>query len=139
MNLTNIEILRKRSSHRRAKKFFEARLQFTLGPIDLNTMLKRGDSISIIDVRKPEDYAREHISGAVNLPEERWSSFTGLRKDRINVVYCYTPTCLLSARAAMYFAEHDFPVMELLGGIETWKQYSLPIEPSIERREGEKV
>jgi hypothetical protein len=34
----------------------------------------------------------------------------------------------------MYFAEHDFPVMELLGGIQTWKECRLLVEPSIERR-----
>jgi rhodanese-related sulfurtransferase len=130
MNATLSDILRKRSGYRRAKKFFEARLQFTLGPYDLNEMLKRGDSVNIIDVCKSEDFAREHIVGAVNLPEIRWSNFTDLRKDRINVVYCYSPTCLLSARAAMYFAEHDFPVMELLGGIETWKECGLSTEPS---------
>jgi rhodanese-related sulfurtransferase len=134
MNLTLTEMLKKRSSHRRAKKFFENRLQFTLGPMDLNGMLKRGDNVSIIDVRKTEDYVREHISGAINLPEAKWSTFTGLRKDRINVIYCYTPTCLLSAKAAMYFAEHDFPVMELLGGIQTWKECGFSVEPSVERR-----
>jgi rhodanese-related sulfurtransferase len=55
---------------------------------------------------------------------------SALRKDRINVTYCYNPTCLLSARAVMYFAEHDLPVMELLGGIQAWKENSFPIEPS---------
>lgn len=30
----------------------------------------------------------------------------------------------------MYFAEHDLPVMELLGGIQAWKENSFPIEPS---------
>jgi rhodanese-related sulfurtransferase len=139
MNATRAEILRKRSSLRRAKKFFETRLQFTLGPIDLNGMIKGGERVNIVDVRKHEDYIREHIPEAINLPEELWSSFTGLSKDTTNVVYCYTPTCLLSAKAAMYFAEHDFPVMELLGGIETWKQCRLPVEPSIERRPEEQV
>jgi rhodanese-related sulfurtransferase len=132
MSATLTEMLKKRSSHRRARRFFQARLQFTLGPYDLDEMLKRGDSVNIIDVRKSEDFVREHISGAVNLPEIRWSTFTGLRKDRINVVYCHNPTCLLSARAAMYFAEHDFPVMELLGGIGTWKESGLSTEPSKE-------
>lgn len=139
MNATLTEILKKRSSHRRAKKFFENRIQFTLGPIDLDGMMKRSEPVCIIDVRKPEDYAREHIPGAINLPESEWSSFTGLRKDRINVIYCYTPTCLLSAKAAMYFAEHDFPVQELLGGIATWKECRFPIEPSVERRLEEEV
>jgi rhodanese-related sulfurtransferase len=96
-------------------------------------MLNRGEDLSIIDVRKPEDFIHEHIRGAVNLPESLWNSFTGLRKDRINVVYCYNPTCLLSARAAMYFAEHDFPVMELLGGIQAWKESGFSIEPSKQR------
>jgi rhodanese-related sulfurtransferase len=133
MNATITEILRKRGNLRRAKKFFEMRLNFTAGPTDLKAMREQGEDITIIDVRKPEDYARGHIPGAVNLPKASWSSFTGLRKDRVNVIYCYTPVCQLAARAAMYFAEHDFPVMELLGGMETWKQHGFPVESSKEK------
>ena len=128
MTVEIIEKLRRKEMLRRAKAFFDKRLDFTRGPIELNSMIQRGDKLNIIDVRRPEDFAKEHIPGAVNLPEDQWSTFKGLSKDRPNVVYCYTIVCQLSTRAAKYFAEHDFPVILLEGGIDEWKKNQLPVE-----------
>ncbi len=130
MTLAILDKLIKKESIRRAKRFFETKLSYTLGPVDLNEMMKRGESFNIIDVRGPEDYTSSHIPNAVNLPENRWSSFEGLSKSKINIVYCYSISCLLSSRAARYFAEHDFPVMELIGGIEEWKKHNYSLETS---------
>ncbi|MFQ6036028.1 MAG: rhodanese-like domain-containing protein [Sedimentisphaerales bacterium] len=115
-------------SAQKAVEFFEAKLNFTTGPVELNELLKSDENINIIDVRKSEDYEKGHIPGAISLPEEQWTTFSGLSKDRVNVVYCYSHVCLLAARAAKYFAEHDFPVMELQGGFEAWQQHNLPVE-----------
>ena len=128
MTVEIIEKLRRIESLHKAKAFFDSLLDFTRGPIELQSMIERGDKLNIIDVRRPEDYAKERIPGAVNLPEDRWSTFKGLSKDRPNVVYCYTLVCQLSTKAARYFAEHDFPVLLLTGGIEEWKKNQLPIE-----------
>ena len=125
-----MEKLRRREMLRKAKFFFERRLDFTRGPAELHKMIVQGKEMNIIDVRRPEDFAKEHIPGAMNLPEERWSTFKGLSKDRPNVVYCYTVVCQLATRAAKYFAEHDFPVIELRGGIEQWKKYGYTLESS---------
>ena len=116
------------TSAKKARKFFEAKLNFTTGPVELNEMIKRGENITIIDVRGYADFAKGHIPRAISLPEEKWSTFTGLRKDRTNIVYCYSDVCHLAASAARYFAEHDFPVMELEGGFEQWHHYELPVE-----------
>lgn len=113
---------------KKATEFFEAKLNFTTGPAELNDMIQRGENISIIDVRRPTDYAEGHIPGSVNLPKEKWTNFSGLSKDKVNVVYCYSEVCHLAANAAKYFAEHDFPVMELEGGFEEWRRYGLPVE-----------
>jgi rhodanese-related sulfurtransferase len=128
MTAETIEKLRSREMLNKAKSFFDSLLNFTRGPIELHKMIENGEKLNIIDVRRPEDYAKEHIPGAVNLPEDKWSTFKGLSKDRPNVVYCYSVVCQLSKRAAKYFAEHDFPVLDLNGGIEEWKRNQLPIE-----------
>ena len=91
-------------------------------------MIEQGEKLNIIDVRRPEDYSKGHIPGAVNLPEDQWSTFKGLSKDKPNVVYCYSIVCQLSIRAAKYFAEHDFPTIVLTGGIEEWKRNQLSVE-----------
>lgn len=130
MTLAILEKLKRKETVRRAKRFFEMRVDYLLGPYDLNEMIKKGETFNIIDVRSPEDFTASHIPNAVNLPENWWSKFEGLSKSKINIVYCYSISCLLSSRAARYFAEHDFPVMELIGGFEEWKKYGYPVESS---------
>jgi rhodanese-related sulfurtransferase len=115
-------------STKKASKFFEAKMKFTTGPFELYEMMKNGDNVNIIDVRKPEDYLKGHIHGAINLPKERWETFSGLSRDRVNIVYCYSEVCHLAAAAAWRFSDKGYPVMELEGGFETWKNYELPIE-----------
>ena len=94
MSVEIIEKLRRREMLHRSKTFFERRLDFIRGPVELNWMIKQGEKLNIIDVRSPEDYTKEHIPGSVNLPQEQWSTFKGLSKDRPNVVYCYTVVSL---------------------------------------------
>ncbi len=114
-------------SPHKALEYFEARLEFTVGPSDLKEKIKRGE-VNIIDVRSEENYRRGHIPGAISLPWEKWSTCEGLSHDKPNVVYCYSMSCLLSARACKEFAENDYPVMELIGGFEEWKRNKLPVE-----------
>lgn len=116
------------TSTKKARKFFEAKMNFTTGPVELNAMLQRNENINLIDVRASEDYQKGHIPGAVNLPKENWNTYSGLSKEKINVVYCYSEVCHLAAAAARDFAQHDFPVMELEGGFETWQHYNFPVE-----------
>ncbi len=111
----------------KAKDFFEAKMAFTTGPVELERMMKEG-AVNVVDVRAADDYAKGHIPGAVNLPKERWSSLQGLRKDRTNVLYCYSIVCHLAAAAAVEFAAHGFPVMELDGGWRWWKEDGFDVE-----------
>ena len=111
----------------RAKEYFEHKLSFTTGPVELARNLKQGD-IAVIDFREAEDYLKGHIPGAVNLPHDRWATLEGLRKDALNVLYCYTQQCHLAATAAVEFAAKGYSVMELDGGFETWNENEMEIE-----------
>ena len=112
-----------------ARAYFEAKLAFTTGPVELDRWIKsHEDNLVVVDVRAAEDFAKGHIPGAINIPKEKWDNPQGLRKDKTNVVYCYTQQCHLAANACVRFASRDFPVMELEGGFETWKEYELDIE-----------
>jgi len=113
---------------RKAADYFEAKLEFTTGPIELNSMIERGEPINVIDVRATEDYRNGHIPGAINLPKDKWSTFEGLSRDRTNVVYCYDEQCHLAASGARQFCENGYPVIELEGGFEAWKAHKLPVE-----------
>jgi len=115
-------------SPRKATKYFAARISFTTGPVELSESIKKHESIKIIDVRAAEDFARGHIPGAVNLPKQKWETFTGLSRNDTNVIYCYCEVCHLAPAAAKFFAEHGYPVMELEGGFEHWQRHNLPVE-----------
>jgi rhodanese-related sulfurtransferase len=112
----------------RATEYFKAKLEFTTGPVELKHMLDMGEEINIIDVRYPEDYSVGHIPSSINLPKEKWGTLECLNHEKINIIYCYSGVCHLAAEAAMFFAENGYPVMELDGGFEQWKQHQFPIE-----------
>ncbi len=111
----------------KAKEYFEAKVAFTTGPVELERMIKTGE-VNVVDVRADEDYKEGHIPGAMNLPKTEWDSPKGLRKDKTNVLYCYSQVCHLAATAAVKFAGMGYPVMELEGGFDEWKGHRLKIE-----------
>ena len=113
----------------RAKAFFQNKVDFTTGPVELEHMIKSHEnSITVVDVREAEDFGRGHIPGAINLPRGTWETANELSKDKTNIVYCYTQTCHLAANACASFASRGFPVMELEGGFEGWKENDFELE-----------
>jgi len=114
-----------------ARQYFEQKLAFTTGPVELDRWIKSGENnLVIVDVRAAEDYGQGHIPGAINVPKEQWNNPQGLSKNKTNVVYCYTQQCHLGANACVQFASRDYPVMELEGGFEAWKENELDTEES---------
>ncbi len=112
----------------KAAEYFEAKMAFTTGPVELERMMRQGENINIVDVRAAEDYAGGHIPCAVNLPKDRWNTLEGLRKDKINILYCYSHVCHLAAAAAVEFANRGYMVMEMDGGFKAWKEHEMDIE-----------
>lgn len=108
-----------------ALRYFQQKLDCTTGPIELSHWIEEKAPVNIIDVRRPEDFAKGHIPGAINLPKEEWSSAKGLAREKTNVVYCYSQTCHLAAAAAVEFAKKGFSVVELEGGFNTWLKAQL--------------
>jgi len=113
----------------KARAYFEDKLAFTTGPVELDRWIKTGeDNLVVVDVRAAEDFAKGHIPGAINLPKDKWDSPQGLSRDKTNVVYCYTQECHLAANACVQFSSRGYPVMELEGGFEAWKENELDSE-----------
>ena len=74
---------------RRAVSYFRSKMEFTLGPAELNRMIREHADIMIVDVRAEEDYCKGHIPEAVSVPRDRWDSFTlGLKQNLQFIVYC---------------------------------------------------
>lgn len=111
----------------KARAYFENKVAFTTGPIELSRSLE-SHNVNVVDVRAAEDYAKGHVPGAINLPQGSWENTSRLSQDKTNVVYCYSQQCHLAANACLAFATKGFPVMELEGGFEAWKEHELETE-----------
>src|SRR5664280_208594 len=127
----------KKNDPAQARQYFADKLAFTTGPVEVARNLKQAD-IVVVDVREAEDYCKGHVPGAVNLPHAKWASLDGLRKDALNILYCYTQQCHLAANAAVEFAGKGYSVMEMDGGFAAWKENELQIETETSERMGER-
>ncbi len=111
-----------RNNTEKAFKYFAKMLAYTVSPYSLRETIEETKA-TLVDVRKREDYEKGHIPNAISIPyEELESKMDGLNRDYPIIVYCYSGTCLLGARAAVKLAEHNFPVMALIGGYKTWTE-----------------
>ncbi len=118
----------KKNDPARARVYFANKMAFTTGPVELHRNLGDANDIVVVDVREAEDYEKGHIPGAINLPHDKWNTVQGLRKDTLNVLYCYSEVCHLAATAAVEFAGKGYSVMEMDGGFDEWQEHDLEIE-----------
>lgn len=111
-----------RRNSQEAQNYFEKMLAFTLGPVELKTLMEENE-VTLLDVRRAEDYEISHIPGAVSIPKDEIAdNIDKLSKDNITVVYCYNQQCHLGAKAALILADYGYPVMLLDGGFQVWKE-----------------
>ena len=108
----------------KALQYFEDKMAFTTGPIELSHALNEKQDIVLVDVRAAEDFEQGHISGAVSLPRDKWTNPAGLRRDRLNIIYTYSHVCHLGAEACVELARQGFPVMEMDGGFVSWTRHN---------------
>lgn len=120
----------------KAVEYFENELNFKTNPHGVKSVVEgKTKNVTIVDVRSAKDFAEGHIPGAINVPFEKYNGFDGpetdfpgLRKDGFNYIYCYAHLCNLSQKAAKKFASLGYPVKEIAGGFDAWKDHKYPIE-----------
>lgn len=111
----------------KAVDYFNAKMEFTTGPITLKRLIDFDENINIVDVRLYEDFVTGHIPGSFSLSKDKWDTLEGLAHDKNNIIYCYSDVCHLSAEACLFFAKCGYSVMELEGGFDEWKKHELPV------------
>lgn len=89
----------------------------------------KSDSVQLLDVRTPDEYAEGHINGAINI-DVRADGFEDraareLSKDLIVLVYCRSGRRSLTA--AEILTKLGYKVVNLKGGIIDWKENGLPL------------
>lgn len=96
----------------------------TISPAEAHRLIDAG--ASLIDIRAPDEHARERISGALNVPLDQLSpnAATG----DVLIFHCRSGMRTGQAAAALAEAagERDCYIIE--GGISAWGKAGLPIE-----------
>jgi thioredoxin len=96
------------------------------------------DSIQLLDVRTPGEYASGHLKGSLwadwNDQDEFNRRTSYLNKNKPVYVYCLSGA--RSAAAAAQFRKNGYQqVYELKGGINAWKQAGLPVEGMVNEKQ----
>jgi rhodanese-related sulfurtransferase len=93
-----------------------------VAPAAAAKLLGSGETIAVIDVRTPTEFAAGHLSGAMNIDVNGptfETDIADLDKDATYFVYCHSGR--RSAVATQAMSDRGFTaVYELDGGIEAW-------------------
>src|SRR5690349_12129455 len=102
----------------------------SLRPIDAVSLRRRLDegSATLIDIREPDEYAREHIPGARLVPVSSLDAHEFSREDGKAVVFQCRSGSRTSAHAARLAARAATECYMLAGGLDAWKAAGLPVD-----------
>lgn len=118
--------------HQIAEKYYTSK--DALVPIsrkDLMTRIQEG-TVTVIDVRPPEEYNSGHVPGAVNIPlKELVRRLSDLPEGREVVAYCRGTWCVLSFDAVATLREKGLSARRLEEGYPEWKAAGLPVEGNL--------
>jgi ArsR family transcriptional regulator len=109
--------------------YFEAR--DSLEPVTRAELRKRlkGGGVTVLDVRPPDEFARGHLPGAINIPlkdlERRIDELAG---DGEIVAYCRGRWCVLAFEAVAALRKHGLTARRLEDGLPEWRAARLPLE-----------
>lgn len=92
--------------------------------------IESGSAPLLLDVRTPEEYARDHVPGAVNIPHDQLASRVSeidVHRDREVVVYCERGG--RAAKASEILEASGFSTIRHLDGdMSAWREAGLPTE-----------
>ena len=96
----------------------------TITPAEAQRLINAG--AALIDIRSPDEHAREHVPGSLNVPLDRLSSTS----PRGNVLIFHCRSGMRTGQAAASLAEaasgRECYILE--GGISAWGNAGLPVE-----------
>ncbi|MDP1662430.1 MAG: rhodanese-like domain-containing protein [Phycisphaerales bacterium] len=101
-----------------------------VSPTQVQTWVEAGEAV-LVDVREPDEHAREHIRGARLLPLSRFApadAAAAAKAGQRIVFHCRSGKRSADAcRMAAALAVSGQAVYTLSGGIEAWKSAGLPV------------
>ena len=115
--------------------YYETENAVIVSPHSLRKRMDKGDTrYTLVDLRSAEEYRREHIVGAVNIPayqdpdtsayddvERILTAFQTLPDDQEIIVYCYSRPCMTGRKIGLMLAENGVFVKHLGIGWNEWR------------------
>ena len=99
----------------------------TLTPIDAQALARRlkAGELTLIDIREPDEFAREHINGAVSLPLSRLEAGPVALRGVTPVAFTCRTGMRTNSRCARLAAQVGEPAFVHEGGLAGWKKAGL--------------
>lgn len=118
-------------------EFYAVENAVHVSPHSLRKKIAEGKSDYIlVDLRSAEEYEKEHVVGAVNIPAYKdkdhsdygavdriVTSFKELPKDKDIIVYCYSIPCMTGRKVGQMLAERGIYVQHLGIGWNEWRHF----------------
>lgn len=100
-----------------------------LPPRQFHSLITSNKKARLLDVRTAEEYAEEHLNGALNIPITADTAVFLASVDSLShktpfAVYCRSGR--RSETASRLLAARGYTVYQLEGGIQAWKRWRLP-------------
>jgi rhodanese-related sulfurtransferase len=112
-----------------AREYLTGRDEFE--PIDRAELVRRlkAGSVTLIDVRPPEEYEQAHLPGAVCVPLDAVKEFARKAPKRKQVVaYCRGPYCVFALKAVAELKKRGVSATRFEDGVLEWSAAGLPLE-----------
>lgn len=93
---------------------------------DVAARLKQGKAV-LVDIREPDEYAREHIKGAVLAPLSSFDNANLKLEDGKDTIFMCRTGNRTNGNCARLDARVSGTAYVLEGGLESWKKAGLPV------------
>ena len=117
--------------------YYQIETAVVVSPHALRGLIDRNDSeFVLIDVRSRQEYEKEHIRSAVNIPaysdpntpayeqvERIVAAFAALPEKKDKIVYCYSAACMSGRKVGKILAENKIYVRHLGIGWNEWRHH----------------
>lgn len=117
--------------------FYDTELAVHTSPHSIRKEIQAGNlSVTLVDLRSAQEYKKEHIKGAINIPAYRdpdspsyydveriVTFFQSLPSTKDIVVYCYSTPCMTGRKIGKILADHGIYVKHLGIGWNEWRYH----------------
>jgi rhodanese-related sulfurtransferase len=119
------------------KEFYLIENAVHVSPHSLRRMMDKGDTgFVLVDLRSPQEYEKEHIIGATNIPAYKdpetsaydekdriVKQFRELPQNKDIIVYCYSMPCMTGRKIGQLLVENGIYVQHLGIGWNEWRHF----------------